>query len=673
MTRRYPPILAALVVAAGAHAQQTAPAVSSTLLVTGTRAGEPSVAGPLTDALEAPAQVEVIPEALLRAPGVHRLSDALAGSTSLAENYPAIGYYENFSIRGFTLDRGSAYRINGFVVPGEFHAALDNKERIEVLKGIGMLAAGVGSAGGLVNLVTQPPADAASVRVGLGQRGGLHVALDHGRGASEGVPGFRVTLAGERMRPDASGAEGTRSLLGVALLALPTGSFRLAADLEVQRRSQFAVPGVQLWGGEVLPPVVPEININDEPWSRPVENEGVFAALRTDVAFTPATRLTLGAAYARARIDDNLAFPFGCADPPYEYFCRDGSYVLYDYHAREVRDSRHLQATLVAMVGERVRHRLALGVEAIARRVVQRDLSSTPALAAPEPIDRPTTHADQAGLFVGDRVSLGEWEILASLRRARLSQRPGGGTDARWLPGAALVKVLGPATRLHGSYTSTLEFGSEAPLTAENAGALLAPRRSSAHEIGIKHASAGSHLNAALFRMRRPHEHAAANGNSFAGLGAYRRAGDQVHLGLELEAGLSLAPSLRVAGSATYLRARARATGEPAIDAVQLQNIPRLRSRVEARHAAGNVEVFAAWTRTGSRNARRDGSVSVPRYDRIDGGASVAMTGTATIALRITNLTDRRYWRDASEAYSADLLFPGARREAWLGLTWRSS
>jgi outer membrane receptor protein involved in Fe transport len=36
--------------------------------------------------------------------------------------------------------------------------------------------------------------------------------------------------------------------------------------------------------------------------------------------------------------------------------------------------------------------------------------------------------------------------------------------------------------------------------------------------------------------------------------------------------------------------------------------------------------------------------------------------------LKVTNLTDKRYWRDASEAYSADLLFPGAPREAWLGL-----
>ena len=52
---------------------------------------------------------------------------------------PAIGYYENFSVRGFTLDPASAYRINGFVVPGELHIALDNKERIEVLRGIGLV------------------------------------------------------------------------------------------------------------------------------------------------------------------------------------------------------------------------------------------------------------------------------------------------------------------------------------------------------------------------------------------------------------------------------------------------------------------------------------------------------------------------------------------------------
>ncbi|MFX5757146.1 TonB-dependent receptor plug domain-containing protein, partial [Acinetobacter baumannii] len=75
------------------------------------------------------------------------------------ENYAPVGYYENFSIRGITLDPASAYRIDGLTVAGEQTIALENKERVEFLKGVAGLQAGVSSAGGLVNYVTKRPAD----------------------------------------------------------------------------------------------------------------------------------------------------------------------------------------------------------------------------------------------------------------------------------------------------------------------------------------------------------------------------------------------------------------------------------------------------------------------------------------------------------------------------------
>ena len=83
------------------------------------------------------------------------------------------------------------------------------------------------------------------------------------------------------------------------------------------------------------------------------------------------------------------------------------------------------------------------------------------------------------------------------------------------------------------------------------------------------------------------------------------------------------------------------------------------------------LEASVGWAHSGRRNAKRDGSVSVPAYDRLDAGASLATFSSqyqSTFILKVTNLTDRRYWRDVSEAYSADLLFPGAPREVWLGL-----
>jgi iron complex outermembrane receptor protein len=96
---------------------------------------------------DAPVDIRSIPSAVLLAPGHTSLASVLSRDASVEENYATSGYYQNFMIRGFTLDLGSAYRINGFVVPGEFDIPLDNMESVQLLEGVaglhgGMIAAG---------------------------------------------------------------------------------------------------------------------------------------------------------------------------------------------------------------------------------------------------------------------------------------------------------------------------------------------------------------------------------------------------------------------------------------------------------------------------------------------------------------------------------------------------
>jgi iron complex outermembrane receptor protein len=657
----------------------------------------PSIAGPLNERIEeVPAQITVIPSEVLHQAGVHRPSDALYVDPSVGENYPAIGYYENFSIRGFTLDQGSAYRINGFVVPGELNIALDNKERIEIFKGIG-LSSGAASPGGLVNFVTRRPDDVAGARLELSQFGGRYAGFDLGRarGAGSGL-GYRINVAHEEMRPYVAHADGHRTFLGAGLDAAPDRSWLITADLEVQQQSQFAVPGFQLLGGTTLPDNRPGVNINQQPWSRPVENDGLFAAVRAAYEATPDWKVSFGAGQGLARISDNLAFPFGCNDAPVQYFCADGSYVLYDYHAKELRKTTHVSGTVSGDLrsGEYA-HRVAFGGERIARRVSQREVYSTTLLdaagrgatgslddpgaplPAPSgvPVDRPAASADQVGFFVGDRIAWHAWEAQATVRQVRIRQRP---TDQEpnsyLLPQLALIRNFGRHARLYASVATGVEFGSEAPLTAENAGQLLLPRRTRTAEAGWKQQAERYSIAAAAFTMRRPYEFTASAGSSFAGLGAYHRAGTEVHNGFELSAAAAASNALRLGGSVAVLSARASDTGEPSLDGVQVQNIPRVRSNLNGRYRIDDVpglEVSASWFHSAARNARRDGLVSVPGYDRIDAGISftpVSYQVRSTFTLRVINLANRRYWRDVSEAYSADLLFPGAPRQIWVGL-----
>ena len=86
-----------------------------------------------------------------------KVSEVVRNDASVQANYTPLGYYEGFSIRGFGLDYGTAYQLNGMPLAAEAHIPLENKERIEVIKGISGAETGVISPGGYINFVTKRP------------------------------------------------------------------------------------------------------------------------------------------------------------------------------------------------------------------------------------------------------------------------------------------------------------------------------------------------------------------------------------------------------------------------------------------------------------------------------------------------------------------------------------
>ena len=83
--------------------------------------------------------------------------------TLLSDAYNAVGYAEQFSIRGFKLDNASSYRKDGLAISADAQIPLENKERLEVLKGLSGLQAGVAAPGGIVNYVTKRPTKVAEI------------------------------------------------------------------------------------------------------------------------------------------------------------------------------------------------------------------------------------------------------------------------------------------------------------------------------------------------------------------------------------------------------------------------------------------------------------------------------------------------------------------------------
>jgi len=130
--------------------------------------------------LDTPASVSVVTQQMLADQQARLLSEVLKNDAAVGESYAPIGYYENFVVRGFSLNAASSYKINGRTITGEQNVALENKQQVELLKGLAGLQAGVSEPGGLVNYVTKRPKDVRAVTVSSNEQGERYLATDVG-------------------------------------------------------------------------------------------------------------------------------------------------------------------------------------------------------------------------------------------------------------------------------------------------------------------------------------------------------------------------------------------------------------------------------------------------------------------------------------------------------------
>jgi iron complex outermembrane receptor protein len=316
-----------------------------------------------------PMQVGVTTAEQMKDLGVRRLSDIAKLDPSVGDGYNAEGYYDFLSVRGFVLDNRFNYRRDGLPISAETSLPLDNKSRIEVLKGTAGMQSGIGSPGGMVNLVVKRPTDAPVRELFLGwrQSGSVLAAADLGdRLGEQREFGLRLNAAYEHIDPQVYAAEGSRYLLALA------GDWRVSADsvleaeIENSRRSQPSVPGFSVLGNRVPAPGNPRINLNNQPWSQPAVFNATTGSLRWRQRLDEQWSVLAQAATQQLNSDDNIAFPYGCsAENVYDRYCSDGTYDLYDFRSEnERRRSNVVDVALNGMLlSGTIRHALTLGVQ----------------------------------------------------------------------------------------------------------------------------------------------------------------------------------------------------------------------------------------------------------------------------------------------------------------------
>lgn len=694
--------LAALLFAAAcsAHAQQQS-ALPEITVSEGTAAPQADVSGfgdvPLR---ELPISATVIDSQQLQARGARRLADLTQFDASVTDAYNSAGYWDYLTVRGFVLDNRFNYRREGLPISAETSIPLDNKERIEILRGTSGIQAGTSAPGGLVNYVVKRPTDQdlRTVRIETTSRGSLLGAIDLGGRFGENRQfGYRINVASENLKPLTHNLDGNRNLFSLAADWRITRDSVLEFEIEQSRKTQPSQNGYSLLGSVLPAPVDPRINLNNQPWSQP----SVFKALTGTVRFSQALnadwRWSAQIGQQRLRSDDRLAYAFGCgAEGNYDRYCSDGTFDFYDF--RSDNERRTLTAGSIKLKGNvttgSVRHELGFGL--LQSRVRNRfdnqayNYAGTgniwgTAIVPPAPdATTPQTNRDERSteFSVQDAIRWNDrFTTWLGARHTRLDRssigndgsNPTGYKQDVTTPWIAASYAIQPGLLAYASWGRGVESQVVPNRISQysNAGQALPALRSRQWELGLKGGNDAFNWQLAWFDISRP----LTNIDLCTGLCEVRNDGKAVHRGLEAGAQWNQGP-WRVGGSVTLIDAKRRgSTADPALNGQSPTNVPKqvLRAQTAYRFASvPGLEVAGQLSYEGRRNVLPDGSVTLPSWTRVDAvlrydtklrGANASWT------LSVDNLFDRRYWKESPYQFGHVYLFPGAPRTLRLGLS----
>ena len=655
-----------------------------------------------TALLDTPVSVTVFTQALIQDLRIRQTSDAMKFDASVNDAYNAVGYAEQFSIRGFALDNSSSYRKDGFAIPGDASIPLENKERIEILKGIAGFQAGFATPGGILNYVTKRPTNTAvrSVTVEASERGTLYGTADLGGMSADKQFGYRINAAGERLRSYIKGANGERQFVSGAFDWHLTPQALLQFDLDYQHKSQLSAPGFQLTNGTDLPlGIDPSTMLNNQPWAKPVDTRNSNLGLRFEYQINADWHASVSANKHEFKRNDFTSFPYGCGSANlYPGYCANGDYDVYDYQSPN--ESKSLIGTLALINGKFItagfKHEFAAGVSTSQRRDYFGDYVYAltlppgvsnifhPIVVVPDPKYKPgealLRRTDkELSTFVQDILSLNDvLKLHLGIRYLNIqrTQLINIGTDipalenhgykrSYSLPSIALVNKVTDNWSLYGAYSEGLEHGGLAPINTTNQNQFIDPGKSKQTELGIKFDLARElSFSVAAFRITKPLEYTKTNVNATT---TYVNDGDASHTGLELSAQAKASQDFNFGASLTAINARQQNTGDPTLNGKHVTNVPNLKSTVYLDYALSQIKGFAVnanWQYAGSKSFSPDNTVTVPGYHVLNFGARYATQvagSAATLRFNVDNARNSFYWRDVTQSLGG-YLFPGAPR-----------
>ena len=613
------------------------------------------------DPLDVPLTNQAITREVLDAQGSNTLYGALRNTAGVSHAQIGNATYDNIAIRGLLVDNQRNYRLNGSLpIVNLIDIPLENKERVEVLKGAGSLYYGLVPPSGIVNLVTKRPAaqPVTSISTSVNHHGALGAHVDISRRYGEGNDkGVRINAAAGTVDTGLSPFKGDRQLFSLAHDWRISSGATLKFDLEHYRKDVSEPATILFNAAQGVPdPVDNRLNHAGE-WQR-YDAEATNVLLRSDIALSSQWALTLEAGHSETVRDRNFS-TLSIND------LNTGASTLSVFYQRNQRfTNANARAELVgALQTGPVSHELTFGVTSNARRFTGEGAPTAGGIAQnfyyPRVIDpipagawtqAAASQVNDQGVYVFDRIRLGDqWQVLAGVRQGRYSSQTGSGPEFDYDKTSPNLSVIYKPTAnlsVYGSYLEALDEGGTARFGRANVGEVLPPSVNEQREIGVKaRLGGGMQAQAALFDISRPL--VTVDGSNRDVLG-----GESTYRGLEVSLGGEVSKQWSLLASAVVLDAEI--TSVSAFNAAELGKTPENTAR-------NTVSLFAEYRVAsvpglsfngglyfvGKRAVNNLNQGYVPSYTTASLGTRYATkwVGTpVTLQANLDNATDRDYW-----------------------------
>ncbi len=635
--------------------------------------------------LDTPLTVNVLPQEVITSQQALMIGDVMKNTPGVTSSQTSPVIYSNLAIRGIAVENRGNFRLNGSLpILGLIDLPLEDKDRVEALKGASALYYGFTAPSGIINLTmkrpTPDPMLATTVFGDSNSSLGLHVDA----GGTAGNFGARVNAVYANVDYGIRYAEGNRALLSGAFDWKPTDKLTFNLDMEYIFKKANEPYVFNLLNPKstttnlypVMPiPDLPDAKQNLGPswsWNRTREANVLF---RSHYKISDAWDFTLEAGTSQLTRDRHFnQFTPNYADANNYAFKGDGSGVVrvnlqpgQTYHNRNIRTE--LAGTFYTgpflhelLVGwsENVRDLYASTATAFSYNQNMFNPVAAPAEPALGVRVGAHTRIDDVGAYLFDRVKYGSWlQVLVGVRKVDYTESnlDTGVTTFHATPTpVSYGVVIKPKSwiSIYSTYIEGLETTAAAPITAVNALDPQPPTQSKQKELGLKiEPKKGLLLAVSSFDIDRGLAYLnGANRYVVDGRGRYK--------GTELNLTGDISRNLSVYASATFLDAKQEQGADtvisgtnvtPTQNGLRIENTAKTTWSVSGQYRLNSLldglSVTAGVYYIGDRAVNPLNEAFVPGFTTYDLGMSYKTkiyNKSVTFRVNGVNVTNEKYW-----------------------------